>query len=76
MTSEELSDLLDHADSFLDDFKVLVHKYAGDDYSQADPHLLTLMQERTSVFQPYIWPVRSAREEKMGSYVYQGEVHE
>jgi hypothetical protein len=50
-----LDEKLDKAEEFLEEFKTLVHKYAGSDYSKADPELLAMIQDRTSVFQPYLW---------------------
>ena len=41
---------------FLLDFRKLVHRYAGKSYPAADTELLYMMQEKTSVFNPYIWP--------------------
>lgn len=46
----------DKAEAFLKDFRKLVHKYAGSSYQKADVELLHMMQDRTSVFNPYIWP--------------------
>ena len=55
-----MNKLLDRADEFLLEFRALVHKYAGNDYAKADLLLLTLLQERTSVFNPFIWPETKA----------------
>lgn len=50
-----LDQKLDKAEEFLAEFKKLVHKHAGDNYAFVDQDLLAMMQERTSVYQPYIW---------------------
>ena len=43
------------AERFVEDFRDLVHKHAGKIYDEADTELLIMMQERTSVFNPYVW---------------------
>ena len=50
-----LDQKLDIADAFLEDFKELVHKHAGQKFEAADPELLVFLQDRTSVYQPFIW---------------------
>lgn len=54
MIKMTLDEKLDIADAFLQDFKALVRKYVPTDEEDWD-ELLYLLQERTSVFAPYIW---------------------
>lgn len=40
---------------FIKEFRDLVRKHAGTNFEAADGDLLYMMQDRTSVFSPYIW---------------------
>ena len=51
LSEEEWDRVYEKADAFLADFKALVRKYATKD----DQELLYIMQDRTSVFSPYVW---------------------
>jgi hypothetical protein len=46
---------LDKAEAFQAEFKVLVRKYVPATTKEEDIDLLMLLQERTSVFNPYVW---------------------
>jgi len=53
-----LDERYERAEAFVKEFRDLVHKHAGTaDYQQADPDLLAMLQDRTSVFNPYVWSV-------------------
>lgn len=43
------------AQQFIKEFRDLVRKHAGASFEAADVDLLYMMQDMTSVFQPYIW---------------------
>ena len=52
-TEEYYDEIHNKAEEFLKEFKTLVRKYVPKYDNSAE--LLDLMQERTSVFSPYIW---------------------
>jgi hypothetical protein len=37
---------------------MLLHKHVGRDYDKVDQELLAMLQDSTSLFQPYMWPER------------------
>jgi hypothetical protein len=46
----------EQAECFIEEFRDLVRKYAKTSrFSEADLELLYMLQDRTSVFNPYIW---------------------
>lgn len=51
-TSEECEE---KAIAFQKELRELLHKHIGTKFHNADPLLLAMMQERTSLFNPYMW---------------------
>lgn len=54
MAKMTLDEKLDKADEFLAEFKLLVRKYVPD-YDSAESDFVMMLQDRTSVYSPYIW---------------------
>lgn len=54
-----LEDRYKKCDAFLRDLRELVWKHVGKNYDKVDPALLMMMQEHTSLFQPWMWPVEN-----------------
>ena len=43
-------------DAFAKDFRLLVHRHVGAKYyDEVDAHLLAMLQDCTSCYQPYVW---------------------
>jgi len=56
MTEQEWIAIHNKASTFSDEFALLVRKYAP--YYSGNEQLLHLMQEKTSVFSPFVWNER------------------
>ncbi len=60
-------------DAFLYELRDLVWKHLGKDFNKVDQELLMLMQDSTSLYQPWMWPRPSTAKKRKSTSAKKGK---